>query len=84
MDVEASDRLEPKSMTKFSVIFAGQAFSLFGSRLVQFALVWWLTSTSGLASTLALASIMNVEEEGTGKKEVAKHTIDESSASHTF
>ncbi|UCD44242.1 MAG: MFS transporter [Candidatus Bathyarchaeota archaeon] len=58
MDAEASDRLESKSMTKFSVIFAGQAFSLFGSRLVQFALVWWLTSTSGLASTLALASIM--------------------------
>lgn len=58
MDAKDSDRLEPKSMTKFSVIFAGQAFSLFGSRLVQFALVWWLTSTSGLASTLALASIM--------------------------
>jgi len=40
------------------VIFAGQAFSLFGSRLVQFALVWWITETTGLASTLAFASIV--------------------------
>jgi len=38
--------------------FAGQAFSLFGSRLVQFALVWWITETTGLASTLAFASIV--------------------------
>ncbi len=40
------------------VVFAGQAFSLFGSRLVQFALVWWITETTGLASTLAFASIV--------------------------
>ncbi|UCH58176.1 MAG: MFS transporter [Candidatus Bathyarchaeota archaeon] len=45
-------------MTRFSVIFTGQAFSLFGSRLVQFAIVWWLTSESGSPSVLALASIM--------------------------
>jgi len=40
------------------VVFGGQAFSLFGSRLVQFALVWWITETTGLASTLAFASIV--------------------------
>jgi DHA3 family macrolide efflux protein-like MFS transporter len=45
-------------MGSFMVIFAGQAFSLFGSRLVQFALVWWITETTGLASTLAFASIV--------------------------
>ena len=39
-------------------IFAGQSFSLFGSRLVQFALVWWITETTELASTLAFASIV--------------------------
>lgn len=39
-------------------MFAGQAFSLLGSRLVQFSLVWWLTSTTGSASVLATASIM--------------------------
>ncbi len=40
------------------MVFAGQAFSLFGSRLVQFSLVWWITQESGSASVLALASIM--------------------------
>ncbi len=47
-----------RPMRPFMVIFAGQAFSLFGSRLVQFALVWWITQTTGLASTLAFASIV--------------------------
>lgn len=58
MGVETNDQEQSKSMARFSVIFIGQAFSLFGSRLVQFSLVWWLTATSGSASTLALASIM--------------------------
>lgn len=50
---------KPQLMTSFFIIFAGQAFSLFGSQLVQFALVWWLTiTTSGSASVLAFASIM--------------------------
>jgi DHA3 family macrolide efflux protein-like MFS transporter len=49
-----------KSMTKFSIVFTGQAFSLFGSRLVQFALVWWLTMESKSASVLAFASIMAI------------------------
>lgn len=49
---------KPELMTKFFVIFTGQGFSLFGSQLVQFALVWWLTRTSSSASVLALASIM--------------------------
>jgi DHA3 family macrolide efflux protein-like MFS transporter len=47
-----------RTMGPFMVVFAGQAFSLFGSRLVQFALVWWITETTGLASTLAFASIV--------------------------
>jgi len=45
-------------MTNFLLIFTGQAFSLFRSHLVQFALVWWLTVTSSSASILALASII--------------------------
>ncbi len=49
---------KPQSMARFWVVFGGQAFSLFGSRLVQFTLVWWLTQESGSASVLALASIM--------------------------
>jgi DHA3 family macrolide efflux protein-like MFS transporter len=49
---------KPGSMSDFWVVFTGQAFSLLGSRLVQFSIVWWLTSTTGSASVLAFASIM--------------------------
>jgi len=45
-------------MRPFFTIWTGQAFSLFGSALVQFALVWWLTQTTGSATVLALASMM--------------------------
>jgi DHA3 family macrolide efflux protein-like MFS transporter len=48
----------PKPMRDFWAVFTGQAFSLLGSRLVQFSLVWWLTSTTGSATVLAMASIM--------------------------
>jgi len=49
-----------KPLSRFFIIFAGQSFSLFGSQIVQFALVWWLTKTSGSASVLAFASIMAI------------------------
>jgi DHA3 family macrolide efflux protein-like MFS transporter len=42
----------------FLTIWGGQALSLFGSRLVQFALIWWLTKTSDSATVLALAGLM--------------------------
>jgi MFS transporter, DHA3 family, macrolide efflux protein len=42
---------------KFYTIFAGQAFSIFGSGLVQFALVWYLTQKTGSATVLAMATL---------------------------
>ena len=42
----------------FFTIWTGQAFSLVGSRVVQFALVWWLTQLTGSATVLATASMM--------------------------
>lgn len=45
-------------MPQFFVIWTGQAFSLFGSELVQFALVWWLTERTGSATVLAFATMM--------------------------
>ncbi|MEW5829003.1 MAG: MFS transporter, partial [Chloroflexota bacterium] len=39
-------------------IWGGQAFSLVGSSLVQFALVWWLTQQTGSATILATASLV--------------------------
>lgn len=41
---------------RFAPLWAAQAFSLLGSGLVQFALVWWLTQTTGSASVLAAAT----------------------------
>ncbi len=42
----------------FFILWIGQAFSLLGSQLVQFALVWWLTRTTGSAAVLATASLI--------------------------
>jgi DHA3 family macrolide efflux protein-like MFS transporter len=42
----------------FFTIWTGQALSLLGSRLVQFALIWWLTRTTGSATVLATASLV--------------------------
>ncbi len=42
----------------FFTIWIGQAFSLLGSMLVQFALVWWLTEETGSATVLAMASLV--------------------------
>jgi len=44
----------------FFTIWGGQAFSLIGSSLVQFALVWWLTIETGSATVLALGTLMGV------------------------
>jgi DHA3 family macrolide efflux protein-like MFS transporter len=45
-------------MKTFFVLWTGQAISLFGSQLVQFALIWWLTKETGSGTVLALASIV--------------------------
>jgi len=42
----------------FLTIWGGQALSLIGSRLVQFALVWWLAKASDSAVVLANAALM--------------------------
>jgi DHA3 family macrolide efflux protein-like MFS transporter len=41
----------------FFTIWIGQAFSLLGSALVGFALIWWMTDTTGSATVLATAAI---------------------------
>jgi DHA3 family macrolide efflux protein-like MFS transporter len=45
---------------RFFTIWTGQAFSLFGSQLVQFALVWWLAQKSGSATILAIATLVGM------------------------
>lgn len=43
---------------RFFTIWSGQAFSLLGSALVQFALVWWLTQETGSAVVLTMATLV--------------------------
>lgn len=43
----------------FFTIWIGQAVSLFGSSLVQFALIWWLAERTNSATMLAVASIVS-------------------------
>lgn len=52
--------ISPHWQRNFSFIWLGQAFSLFGSALVQFALIWWLTETTGSSTMLTWAAAMSV------------------------
>ena len=45
---------------RFFTLWISQALSLFGSALVQFALIWWLTSTTRSATVLAVASLVGL------------------------
>ncbi|HKJ38140.1 MAG TPA: MFS transporter, partial [Anaerolineales bacterium] len=45
---------------RFFTIWTGQAISLVGSALVQFALVWWLTQKTGSATVLAMATLVGM------------------------
>jgi DHA3 family macrolide efflux protein-like MFS transporter len=42
---------------RFFTLWTGQAVSTLGSMLVQFALVWWLTQSTGSATVLATATL---------------------------
>lgn len=44
----------------FFTIWGVQALSWFGSALVQFALIWWLTEASGSATVLATAALVGM------------------------
>ena len=44
----------------FFTIWTGQAISLFGSQMVQFALIWWLTTTTESAIVLTTASLVGL------------------------
>lgn len=50
----------PHWLRRFFSIWLGQAVSLFGSQLVQFALIWHLTQLTGSATVLAMASLVGL------------------------
>jgi len=47
-----------KWQVSFFTIWTGQSVSLLGSRIAQFALVWWLTQLTGSATVLATATLI--------------------------
>jgi DHA3 family macrolide efflux protein-like MFS transporter len=49
-----------KWQASFFTIWTGQAVSLLGSQLVQFALVWWLTELTGSATVLATGTLVGL------------------------
>jgi DHA3 family macrolide efflux protein-like MFS transporter len=57
MQAAVSESHKSRWAPAFFTIWTGQAFSLVGSQLVQFALIWWLTKITGSATVLATASL---------------------------
>lgn len=49
----------PGWQRRFFTIWTGQQFSLLGSSLAQFALVWWVTKLTGSATVLALGLLIS-------------------------
>lgn len=62
MNAKASVESDEKSKwaLPFFSVWIGQAFSIFGSQLVHFALIWWLTVTTGSGTVLATATIVGI------------------------
>lgn len=46
--------------TKFFSVWLGQAFSLLGSQIVQFTLIWYLTKETGSAAVLAISTFVSL------------------------
>jgi MFS transporter, DHA3 family, macrolide efflux protein len=53
-------RIGQRWQVPFFAIWTGQAFSMVGSRLVQFSLVWWLTRETGSGTILATATLVAI------------------------
>ena len=48
--------MESRWKLPFFTVWTSQSLSLFGSAIVRFALIWWLTKTTGKATTLGIAT----------------------------
>ncbi|MBT3392078.1 MAG: MFS transporter [Chloroflexi bacterium] len=56
--VESNSQQPPNWKTPFFAIWTGQAFSLLGSQIVQFAIIWYLTEKTGSATVLATTTLI--------------------------
>ena len=59
-EAEMTNSSQTRSMTPFLIVWSGQAVSLLGSQLVQFALIWWLAQTTDSATVLATAALVGM------------------------
>lgn len=48
------------AMKPFFLLWSGQALSLLGSQVAQFALIWWLTLETGSATVLTTATLVGL------------------------
>jgi DHA3 family macrolide efflux protein-like MFS transporter len=58
--MENTNNLGQNWALRFIPLWTGQALSLLGSQLVQFAIIWYLTQETNSATTLAIASMMGL------------------------
>jgi len=60
MEATATPQSNNYHVRSFFVLWGGQALSLLGSQVVQFALIWYLTAETGSGTVLAIASMMGL------------------------
>ena len=60
MDANSTQKAPPRWALNFFTIWFGQSFSILGSQIVQFALIWWLTVKTGSATVLTFSSIAGI------------------------
>lgn len=58
--MERQEEQQPKWQVSFFTVWTGQQLSWIGSALAQFALVWWLTETTGSATVLAVGTLVSM------------------------
>ena len=58
--MEHTEQRQSKWQIPFFTIWTGQQLSWIGSALAQFALVWWLTETTGSATVLAIGTLVSL------------------------
>ena len=58
--VKHTEPAQSKWQVPFFTIWTGQSLSLIGSRVAQFALIWYITEKTGSATVLATVSMMDL------------------------
>ncbi|MFX1379931.1 MAG: MFS transporter [Promethearchaeota archaeon] len=56
----AEDLVNNHTFKNYIVFWIGQLFSVLGSSISQFAIIWWITDTTGSTTLLSLASFLYV------------------------